>query len=96
MTMSDVLGTAALVAGLLMAIAPALQIRRMLKTRSSRDYSLGYPALLSAGFVLWLAYGLSIWNPPMIISNIASLTFMTLTIGVALRFRRTAEVPSAT
>ncbi len=96
MSMSELLGTAALVAGLLMAIAPALQIRRMLQTRSSRDYSLGYPALLSAGFVLWLAYGISIWNPPMIITNIASLSFMMLTIGVALRFRRAAEAPAAT
>jgi uncharacterized protein with PQ loop repeat len=87
-TVSDALGVAALVAGLLMAVAPALQIRRMRHTRSSRDFSLGYPALLSAGFVLWLAYGISIWNPPMMISNTASLTFMMLTIGVALRFRR--------
>jgi uncharacterized protein with PQ loop repeat len=89
-TTADILGTAALIAGLLMAVSPALQIRRMLQTRSSRDYSLGYPALLSAGFVLWLAYGIAIWNPPMMISNIASLTFMLLTIGVALRFRRAA------
>jgi MtN3 and saliva related transmembrane protein len=96
MTASDVLGTAALIAGLLMAVSPALQIRRMLQTRSSRDYSLGYPALLSAGFVLWLAYGISIWNPPMMISNVASLSFMLLTISVALRFRKAAEAPSAT
>ena len=88
MTVPDMLGVAALIAGLLMAVAPALQIRRMLHTRSSRDFSLGYPALLSAGFVLWLAYGISIWNPPMMISNVASLTFMMLTIGVALHFRR--------
>ena len=85
MTLSDALGTAALAAGLLMAVSPALQVRRMLPTRSSRDYSLGYPALLAVGFVLWLAYGISIWNPPMMISNVASLTFMLLTIGVALR-----------
>lgn len=88
MILSDVLGSAALVAGLLMAVSPALQIRRMFQTRSSRDYSLGYPSLLAAGFVLWLAYGISIRNPPMMISNVASLTFMLLTIGVALHFRR--------
>ena len=77
MTTSEVLGTAALVAGLLMAISPALQIRRMLHTRSSRAYSLAYPALLSAGFVLWLAYGISIWNPPMMISNVVQNLFGT-------------------
>jgi MtN3 and saliva related transmembrane protein len=87
-TASELLGTAALIAGLLMAVAPALQVRRMLQTRSSRDFSLAYPTLLAAGFVLWLAYGISIWNPPMMISNTASLTFILLTIGVALRFRK--------
>jgi uncharacterized protein with PQ loop repeat len=89
---AEMLGTAALIAGLLMAVSPTLQIRRMLQTRSSRDYSLGYPALLSAGFVLWLAYGVAIWNPPMMISNTASLTVMLATIAVALRLRR-ADAP---
>jgi MtN3 and saliva related transmembrane protein len=89
-TATDALGTAALVAGLLMAVSPVLQVRRMLQTRSSRDYSLGYPALLCAGFVLWLAYGIALWNLPMMISNTASLTFMLITIGVALYLRRLA------
>lgn len=88
MTTSDALGTAALVAGILMALSPALQIRRMLQTRSSRDYSLGTPALLCVGFLFWLAYGLALVNWPMILSNIASLAFMLSTIGVALYFRR--------
>jgi hypothetical protein len=42
------------------------------------------------GFVLWLAYGVALWNLPMMISNTASLTFMLITIGVALYFRRLA------
>jgi uncharacterized protein with PQ loop repeat len=88
MTVTDALGTAALGAGLVMAIAPALQIRRMLHTRSSRDFSLGYPALLCVGFVMWMAYGIALWNIPMMLSNTASFTFMVLTIGVALYFRR--------
>jgi MtN3 and saliva related transmembrane protein len=88
MTVSDVLGTAALVAGLVMAVAPVLQVRRMLETRSSRDFSLGYPTLLCVGFVLWMAYGISLWNLPMMLSNTASLTLMIATIAVALHFRR--------
>jgi MtN3 and saliva related transmembrane protein len=87
---TDLLGTAALIAGLLMAVSPALQVRRMTQTRSSRDFSIGYPTLLSVGFVLWLAYGVALWNLPMMISNSASLTFMLITIGVALHFRRLA------
>ncbi len=71
-----------------MAVAPTLQIRRMFRTRSSRDVSLGYLSLLDAGFVLWISYGLSIGNPALIISNAFSLTFMTVTILVAFSFRR--------
>ncbi len=96
MTVSDFLGTAALFAGLVMAVSPVLQVRRMLETRSSRDFSLSYPTLLCAGFVLWMAYGISLWNIPMMLSNTASLTFMIATIAVALYFRReagTAEAP---
>ena len=90
MNLTDALGTAALLAGLLMAVAPVLQVRRMVQTRSSRDFSLGYPTLLSVGFVLWMAYGVSLGNVPMMLSNTASLTFMIATIAVALYFRRAA------
>jgi MtN3 and saliva related transmembrane protein len=88
MNPTDVLGAAALAAGLIMAVAPTLQIRRMFQTRSSRDFSIGYPTLLSVGFVLWLAYGVTLGNLPMMLSNTASLAFMLVTIGVALYFRR--------
>ena len=88
MNATDALGTAALIAGLLMAVAPALQVRRMFQTRSSRDFSIGYPTLLSVGFVLWLAYGVALGNLPMMLSNTASLVFMLATISVALYFRR--------
>jgi uncharacterized protein with PQ loop repeat len=88
MTTTELLGYAALVAGVLMAMSPALQVRRMLQTRSSRDYSLGYPTLLCVGFVFWLAYGLSLVNWSIILSNVASLAFMLSTIAVALYFRR--------
>jgi MtN3 and saliva related transmembrane protein len=96
MTTTETLGIAALVAGILMALSPTLQVRRMLQTRSSRDYSLGYPSLLCAGFVFWLAYGISLVNWPMILSNIASLAFMLSTIVVALYFRRSEAAAEPT
>ena len=84
----DLLATCALIAGLLMAMSPFLQVRRMRRTRSSNDVSLLYLSMLSGGFIVWLAYGLSISNWAMIISNIASLIFMVITIFVALTYRR--------
>jgi uncharacterized protein with PQ loop repeat len=46
--------------GVLMGIAPVLQIRRMLREQSSRDVSLGYFMVLLTGFLLWIAYE---WQP---------------------------------
>jgi MtN3 and saliva related transmembrane protein len=85
---SDVLAVGATGWGLLMGVAPALQIRRMFQTGSSRDVSLGYLGLLTPGFVLWLAYGISIGNGPVMITNTVSLTFMLITIAIAWSFRR--------
>jgi len=87
-TTPEILAIAATIAGVLMAAAPFLQIRRMLHTRSSRDVSLLYLSLLEAGFVLWLAYGWSIGNAALILSNLASISFMTVTIAFAVAFRR--------
>jgi MtN3 and saliva related transmembrane protein len=84
----DVLAATATVAGILMAISPLLQVRRMLRTRSSNDVSLLYLTMLCVGFLAWLAYGYSLGNPAMLISNTASLVFMLVTIVVALSFRR--------
>ncbi len=84
----DLLAVAATGWGLLMGVAPGLQIRRMFQTQSSRDVSLGYLGLLTPGFVLWLAYGISIGNAPVMITNTVSLTFMLITIAIAWSFRR--------
>ena len=95
MSIVDILAVTAAFAGVTMAIAPTLQIRRMRRTRSSNDVSLIYLSLLDVGFVLWLAYGLGLGNLAMIVRNCASLTFMTLTIAVALFYRRQRHVAPA-
>ena len=55
--MSDALGVAAAAWGVLMAISPTLQIRRILDRRSSEDISISYLAVLQIGFMLWVGYG---------------------------------------
>lgn len=88
MSTSDVLAIVATIAGLLMAVSPILQIRRMRRTQSSNDVSLLYFGLLSLGFLAWISYGVSIANWPVAGTNTASLLFMLVTILVALRYRR--------
>jgi hypothetical protein len=68
-----VLGFAAAFWGIVMAISPALQIRRMIHHRSSRE--------------LWVAYGISIENWYLIVPNAVAFTVCTTTIAVALSYR---------
>ena len=88
MTTADILGIVATIAGLVMASAPILQIRRMRRTRSSNDVSLMYLGMLNVGFVAFIAYGASITNYVLIVTNSCSLTVMTITILIALFYRR--------
>ena len=74
--------------GVLMGISPVLQIRQMLRERSSREVSLGYYVILLAGFLIWISYGIAARNLVLVIPNtIALLVGLTL-VAVALRLRR--------
>jgi MtN3 and saliva related transmembrane protein len=86
--MVSILGYSAAAWGLIMAISPALQIRRMMLTRSSEDVSVGYLTVLLPGFVLWVAYGVASDDVPLVVPNVVALCVGTLTVGYALRLRR--------
>ena len=81
------LAVAASAWGVLMGVAPVLQIRRMLRERSSRDLSLGYFAILLVGFLLWVAYGVASGNLALVIPNSVSLLVGIVLFAVALRLR---------
>jgi len=74
----------------LMGIAPVLQIRRMLRQRSSRDVSVGYFTILLVGFALWIAYGAVAGIIALVIPNVVALLIGVAAVIVALRLRRTA------
>ena len=83
-----VLAVAASSWGVLMGISPLLQIRRMLRERSSRDVSLGYFMILLAGFLLWISYGIAAGNLVLVIPNSVALLVGIALVIVALRLRR--------
>jgi uncharacterized protein with PQ loop repeat len=87
---TDALGVAAASWGVLMAISPLLQIRRILDRRSSADVSIGYLAVLQVGFALWVAYGLSLGNLAIVVPNSVAFAVGVATIGLAIRFRHPA------
>ncbi|MBB2946753.1 uncharacterized protein with PQ loop repeat [Actinoplanes lutulentus] len=96
--MASILGIAAGLWGVVMAIAPVLQIRRMIVRRSSADLSLGYFAVLLPGFALWFAYGWTRQDWPLVIPNVIAFTvsIITVIIGLWLRRKDGAVTDSAT
>ena len=85
--MTDLLGVVAASFGVVMALSPALQIRRMLQRRSSADISVGYLAVLEVGFALWFTYGLALGNLAIVVPNTVAFTVGLATLLVVFRFR---------
>ena len=73
--------------GVLMALSPILQIRRILAYRSSREVSIGYLTVIVIGFTLWIAYGVALENLALIVPISLALIFGLATIAFAFRFR---------
>jgi MtN3 and saliva related transmembrane protein len=86
--MTDALAIVAAGWGVLMALSPILQIRRILERRSSADVSISYLLVLEVGFLLWLAYGIALGNVAIITPNTVAFLIGLLTVVVTLRFRR--------
>jgi MtN3 and saliva related transmembrane protein len=82
------LAVAAAAWGVLMGVSPVLQIRRMVRQRSSRDVSIGYFLILLVGFGLWISYGIASRNLALIVPNAIALFIGVSTIAIALRLRR--------
>jgi MtN3 and saliva related transmembrane protein len=85
--LTEALGVAAAAWGVLMAISPILQIRRMLARRSSADVSIAYLAVLQFGFLLWIGYGIALGNPVIAVPNSVAALVGAITMGVAWLLR---------
>jgi MtN3 and saliva related transmembrane protein len=70
-----------------MAVAPLLQIRAMVRRRSSAGVSLGYFTILLVGFALWVTYGVASGTVALVIPNAVAFVAALATIVVALRLR---------
>ncbi len=81
------LGVLAASWGVVMALSPVLQIRRIVRRRSSEDVSLGYLLVVTVGFTVWIAYGAALGNAALIVPNSVALVVGMTTILVVLRYR---------
>jgi MtN3 and saliva related transmembrane protein len=85
--MHALLGVVAGTWAVAMAVSPLLQVREIVRRRSSAGLSIRYLAVLLVGFALWLAYGVAGGDLPLIIPNVLALVVMSFTITVAWRLR---------
>ncbi|KAA9153762.1 hypothetical protein F6B41_14540 [Microbacterium lushaniae] len=85
-----IVGVAASTWGVVMALAPVLQIVRMLRRRSADDISLGYFGLLVPGFLLWVAYGAVAGDAFIAVPNLIATITAVAVIALAIRMRRTS------
>jgi uncharacterized protein with PQ loop repeat len=83
-----VLAIATTVWALAMAMSPSLQIRQMVSTGSARDVSIAYWVVLDIGFLLWVAYGISVDDKVVWIPNSVAAMVGITTLIVALVYRR--------
>jgi MtN3 and saliva related transmembrane protein len=62
------------------------QVLRTLKTRHTKDLSLGMVGLLVASGVLWLGYGIAIHDWPVILTNIGMVVLNATLVAAKLRY----------
>jgi MtN3 and saliva related transmembrane protein len=77
------LGVIAASWAVLMGLSPLLQIREILRRRSSAGVSIRYFEILFVGFALWIAYGVASNDLPLIVPNCVALLVTASTIAVA-------------
>ena len=84
---SQLLALAATGYGVFAALASLLQTRQMLRRRASCDISARFFAAYAGGYAIWLLYGLSVGDIPLIVVDVAGLFCGGLTLAVALSLR---------
>ena len=69
----DILAILATVLGSLMSLGYFPQTYKIIKRKSSADVSVSTYLIFTPGIIVWLLYGISLNNLPLIISNIIAL-----------------------
>ncbi|PIT86971.1 MAG: hypothetical protein COU33_00230 [Candidatus Magasanikbacteria bacterium CG10_big_fil_rev_8_21_14_0_10_43_6] len=82
----DVVTLIGLIAATCTTIAFIPQSLKIIKTKHTKDLSLGMYSILTLGIFLWLVYGVLLKNPPIIIANAISLVFCSTTLVLVFKY----------
>ena len=74
-----------LIAGALTTSSFVPQVMQTIKTRQTKDLSLGMYLALTAGVFLWLVYGIILNSPPVYLTN--GITLLLATIILFLKIK---------
>jgi MtN3 and saliva related transmembrane protein len=66
------------VAGIFTTFCYIPQLMRVFRLKSAREISALYTILILSGTGIWLIYGITINNPPLIVWNAIAFVFLTL------------------
>ncbi|MBI5788007.1 MAG: SemiSWEET transporter [Candidatus Schekmanbacteria bacterium] len=63
------------------------QAIKVIKTRHTKDLSLGMYALLSIGLCLWFAYGILVNDLPLMMANGITLIFTVIILFLKIKYK---------
>jgi uncharacterized protein with PQ loop repeat len=85
--MTSVVTALAIAYGVAAALAILLQARQMIARGGSCEVSAGFLATYAGGYAIWLLYGLTLGDVPIVVVDAVGLVCGTITLVVALRLR---------
>ncbi|MFC1585549.1 SemiSWEET transporter [Fibrobacterota bacterium] len=76
-----------LIAGFCTTVAIIPQVLKTVKTRNTRDLSLGMYVILASGVFLWSLYGAIIGDLPVFIANSVTLIFIIVVLVYKIKYK---------
>lgn len=87
MSATALLAVATTLAGAIGAASFLLQARHMVVRGRAEDVSLGFFVSIAGGYLVWLLYGITIGDVPLIVVDSVGMASVSVTLLVALRLQ---------
>jgi MtN3 and saliva related transmembrane protein len=84
----DYTTTLGIIAGILTTIAYLPQLLKTWKSKSANDLSWSMLIVLCIGIILWLIYGFSVQDIPIIAANVVTLLLAAIILILKIRYRK--------
>ncbi|MCX7592658.1 MAG: SemiSWEET transporter [Fischerella sp.] len=84
----DLTTTLGITAGVLTTIAYMPQLIKTWKSKSAHDLSWSMLIILCTGIILWLIYGFSVHDIPIISANIVTLVFASMILVLKIKYTK--------